>query len=120
MLPLETVRKRMKSVCHDRQVSDSAVAIMAMHLDQYIKDLTNLSLKELDQLNRSRKIQGIYQKKKLDDRAVERAIKLINSQSHTNSPKGGGKGRKGEKESEKNGRNGNCLANEEIFREVGV
>lgn len=120
MLPLETIRKRMKSVCYGRQISDSAVAVLAMHIDQYIKELTKMALKEMDKLNSFRRIQGIYQKKKLDDQAVERAI-TINSKNNTNCRKAGGseKGKEGNKgkEGEKNEEKENDLASE-IFQEV--
>ena len=110
----------MKSICHNRQISDSAVATMAMHIDQYIKDLTKIAWEELNHLNQFRKIQGIYQKKKLDDQAVERAI-TINSKNNTNCRKAGGKekrkkGNKG-KEGEKNEEKKNDWTSE-IFQEV--
>lgn len=124
MLPLETVRKRMKSVCHTRQISDSAVAMMAMHIEEYIRNLTKIAWEELNHLNEFRKIQGIYQKKKLDDEAVERAI-TINSKNNTNCRKAGGKEKEREKRKEKIGRRKgekneekeNDLASE-IFQEV--
>lgn len=124
MLPLETVKKRMKSVCHTRQISGSAVATMAMHIEEYIKDLTKMALKEMDQLNKFRRIQGIYQKKKLDDQAIERAI-TINSKNNTNCRKAGGKekerGKRKERirkrEGEKNEEKKNDWTSE-IFQEV--
>lgn len=111
----------MKSICHNRQISDSAVAMLAMHIEEYIKDLTKIAWEELNQLNKFRKIQGIYQKKKLDDQAVEKAINLINSKSFMNCRKAGGseKGKEGNKgkEGEKNEEKKNDWTSE-IFREV--
>ena len=85
MLPLETVRKRMKAVCN-KEISQSAVAKLAMHLEEYIQEITKVAVKELNEMNKMKTYHGLYAKKRVDAQAIERAIKFFNAQNNTEMP----------------------------------
>lgn len=85
MLPLETVKKRMKAVCN-AEISQSAVARVAMHVDEYIQEIAKRSVRELEEINKMKEFHGLYKKKRVDAEAIERAIKFFNAQNNTEMP----------------------------------
>jgi len=78
MLPFETVRKIMKNITNNYQISDKAIAIMAIYIEKHIENITKKSLEIFEEINNLRGKQGLRKYKRLDEKSVEKVIRYIN------------------------------------------
>jgi len=77
-----TIWKEMKRYS-DREIEKRAVIELTNYLEKMIEKITNQTKLELKKLNEYRKIQGIYQKSRIDEYCVQNAIKSINSKQYS-------------------------------------
>ena len=74
-------------------IEKMAVMELILYLEKQVDQVALQSLKELDRLNKLRKIQGIYQKNRIGRLCISSAIKHLNNevppqQEHTKEKKG--------------------------------
>ena len=84
----------------NKDVEKRAVIELANYFEKQIKNVILQSVMELDKQNKLRKIQGLYQKSRIDRACIQTAIKTINSNGYSsmsNSNRTGGKKRKKKK-----------------------
>ena len=61
-----------------KDIEKRAIMELITYIEKLIDQVAIQSLKEMEQLNEQKKVQGIYQKDRITDEAVKRAIKTIN------------------------------------------
>lgn len=74
-------------------VEKMAVMELIFYLENLVDEIARQSVKEFHQLNNLRKIQGLYQKNRIDRTCISQAIKHLNGevppqQEHTKKKKG--------------------------------
>ena len=96
-----------------KEIEKRAVMELITYFESQIDNVIIQSVKELEQLNGLKKIQGMHQKSRIDQECVQCAIKIINASEYTpQSEKTGGISPKKEKKIEKHSQK------EEILTEV--
>ena len=80
MLPFETIKKIMKKRTNGNQISKKAVAAVAANVEDYVKNVTDISLVAHKKKNKQRKIQGLRIQKRIDKKCIHDAIKIINNE----------------------------------------
>ena len=89
----ELVKTRTK-----KQVTQKYIFHLAEYLEDYTEKIVKLCEKELQKQNEKRRIQGIYQKQRINEECLRNAIIFINLNSNGFSPeKAGGTKKVGEK-----------------------
>ncbi len=83
MIPFETIRKIMKEQSNGKQISDKAIVIMSIHVEDYIKNLTKISYDVLDEKNKNRDNQKMRKQKRLCEKCVQKGITIINHENHS-------------------------------------
>ena len=61
-------------------IEKMAVMEVILYLETQVDQITLQSVKELEQLNKLRKIQGLYQKNRIDRFCISSAIKHLNNE----------------------------------------
>jgi hypothetical protein len=59
-------------------VEKMAVMELIFYLEKQVDEIAKQSIEELEQLNKFRKIQGLYQKNRIDRQCISCAIKHLN------------------------------------------
>ena len=81
-----------------KQVTQEFIFHLAEYLEDYTKKIIKLSEKELEKQNEQRRIQGLYQKQRINEDCLKDIIIFINLNSNGFLPeKAGGKKQVGEK-----------------------
>lgn len=68
-----------------RDVEKRAVMELITHIETWADKVILQSEKELEQLNSQKKIQGLYEKSRIDDECIRRAIKNLNAVAYSSS-----------------------------------
>ena len=103
-----TIWKEMKKYI-DQEIEKRAIVELTNYLENLIEKITNQTKVELIKLNDYRKIQGIYQKSRIDKYCVQNAIKSINSIENSSYEKKHGGVLKRKKVNEKHSQNKEVL-----------
>jgi len=75
----------------NKQIEKRAIMVIIEYFEPLIDEVIKQSEIELETLNAFKKTQGVYLKVRIDDECVKKAIKNINSKSHSfSSAKTGG------------------------------
>jgi len=61
-------------------IEKMAVMELIIYLENQVDEITKQSVKELQQLNKLRKIQGLYLKNRIDRTCISQAIKHLNNE----------------------------------------
>ena len=64
------------------EVEKRAVMELIAYFEPMIKEVIIESKRELERLNEQKRIQNVYQKKRIDDECMRRAIKSINAREY--------------------------------------
>ncbi len=76
----------------NKEIEKRAVLELILFCEDIIEEITLQSVIELDNLNRLKEMQGLYQKKRIDEICVKNAIKHLCNEGHPlNRRKTGGK-----------------------------
>jgi len=80
ILPFETIRKIMKEKCKERQISDKAVVVLSIYIEEYVRKVTEKSIEVLEEMNENCEIQKIRKQVRLDDKCIQKGISIINQE----------------------------------------
>ena len=100
MIPFETIRKIMKEETNGTHISEKAIVVMATHVEEYIRNVTNKSMIVLNEMNKCRNIQGLKKQQRLNEKCVQTGINYNNQErilTLSGENQKGGKKQKGEK-----------------------
>jgi hypothetical protein len=112
LLGWSTVWKHMRYLT-GKEIEKRAVMALITYYETQIDQVILQSIKEMEQLNEFKKVQGIYQKVRITDECIKQAIKTINTNNHSQLlEKAGGKKSDNKKEIETH------LKEENILTEV--
>lgn len=87
----------MKEKSEKRQISDKAVIILSIYIEEYVKNVTEKSMEVLDEMNENREIQGLRKQMRLDDKCIHKGINIINQKNLLNLPEKQAGGKEKEK-----------------------
>lgn len=91
MLPWYTIWKHMRHIS-GKDIERRAVLELILFCEDIIEKITHQSVIELENLNRLKEMQGLYQKKRIDEICVKNAVKHLCNEGHPlNRRKTGGK-----------------------------
>lgn len=76
----------MKEKTNGKQVSDKAIVVMSIYVEEYVKNVTEKGLEVLDEMNKNREMQGLRKKVRFDDKCVLEGITIINQERLLNIP----------------------------------
>ncbi|KYK34131.1 MAG: hypothetical protein AYK22_05865 [Thermoplasmatales archaeon SG8-52-3] len=76
----------MKEKCKGCQISDKAVVILSIYIEEYVKNVTEKSMEILDKMNENCEIQGLRKQMRLDDKCIQKGINNINQENLLNLP----------------------------------
>jgi hypothetical protein len=81
MLPWYTIWKHMRNISN-MEFEKRAVLELIIFCEEIMEEVTLQSVKELDKLNHLKEVQGLYQKKRIDEICVKNAIKHLCNEGH--------------------------------------
>lgn len=76
----------MKEKSKGRQISDKAVVVLSIYIEEYVKNITEKAMEILDEMNENHNIQNLRKQMRLDDKCIQKGISIINRENLLNLP----------------------------------